>query len=350
MIAVHYVAWSPDGAPRDDRIVVDRGRPVGGGGARRRQRRAGAVASANGSTVMPALDWSADGRRLAFVMSTRPRGRGLERSPRTSRPPLGSRHARRRRCAGSRCRVRFDPTGASVTYSRIDAEEPTNPWNPLQPSTASPSPPAPTRRSPPTSSWPHRRDRPRRAIRLAHPRRRATTGGSSDNAVIARTVPGGAETTSSTARAVSPSRRGPTTAFAVRGRPRPGVVSGGCTASSSPARPTDVPTCPQRRVRPSGRRPRADHSPARTRRAPPPAGPPVGRGKQRAQHALDAAPRPRASPGRCPSASPRSLPFLLHPHANRHAAQRRVVLELVLVVTDGARSVRVASTRCTSAG
>ncbi len=207
VIAVHYLAWSPDGAhvaavvstavDQSEVVVLD---AVNGGGA---------VASANGQYVMPALDWSADGRRLAFVMSTAPRAGGLElitADVPAHRWQFATRGASLR---GLSVRVRFDPTGASVTYSRIDAEEPTNPWNSrssLHRVTLATGADATL-----ASDLVGRIDAIARDGGSVWLTRviRATTGGSSDNAVIARTVPGGAETTLIDRTSVSLVAQGP---------------------------------------------------------------------------------------------------------------------------------------------
>lgn len=127
VIGIHHLAWSPDGlrlaavvstaADQSEVVVLD----VDHGG--------GYVASANGQYVMPALDWSPDGLRLAFVMSTQPRAGGLEVVSSdlvAHRWRFVTDHASLR---GLSVRVRFDATAATVTWSRIDAQEPSAPWN-----------------------------------------------------------------------------------------------------------------------------------------------------------------------------------------------------------------------------
>lgn len=204
---VHRLAWSPDGvhlalvlstaADQSEVVVLD----VDAGG--------GAVVSANGQYVMPALDWSADGRRLAFVMSTAPRAGGLElitADVPAHRWQFATRGAALR---GLSVRVRFDPSGASVTYSRIDAEEPTNPWNSrssLHRVTLATGADATL-----ASDLVGRIDAIARDASSVWLTRvvRATTGGSSDNAVITRTVPGGAESTLIDRASVSLVAQGP---------------------------------------------------------------------------------------------------------------------------------------------
>lgn len=193
VVSVHHVAWSPDGLhlaavvstaiDQSEVVVLD----VERGG--------GYVASANGQYVMPAIDWSPDGRRLAFVMSTQPRAGGLE----LIEADLGAHTWRfvteRMSLRGLSIVLRYDTAGAAVTWSRIDREEPTNPWN--------------------SHSSLHRVNLATRAVtdvaadlvgRIDATTRdgattflvrtlRAGTDGSRETALLSRTIAGGAETT-----------------------------------------------------------------------------------------------------------------------------------------------------------
>ncbi len=125
--SVHQLAWSPDGVHLAVVVstAIDQGEVVvldadAGGGA---------VVSYNGQYVMPALDWSADGRKLAFVMSTQPRARGLELV--VSDVPA---HRWRRVTTGANLRgvsvqLRFVPDGNTVIVSRVEDQGTSAPWD-----------------------------------------------------------------------------------------------------------------------------------------------------------------------------------------------------------------------------
>lgn len=127
VISVHQLAWSPDGIhlaavvstalDQSEVVVLD----VDHGG--------GFVASANGQYVMPALDWSPDGRRLALVMSTQPHAGGLELVEADLAAHRWRFLTERASLRGLSIVLRYDAAGATLTYSRIDSEEPTSPWN-----------------------------------------------------------------------------------------------------------------------------------------------------------------------------------------------------------------------------
>ncbi len=125
--SVHQLAWSPDGVHLAVVVstAIDQGEVVvldadAGGGA---------VVSYNGQYVMPALDWSADGRKLAFVMSTQPRAGGLELV--VSDVPA---HRWRRVTTGANLRglsvqLRFVPDGNTVIVSRVEDQGTSSPWD-----------------------------------------------------------------------------------------------------------------------------------------------------------------------------------------------------------------------------
>ncbi|MDB4932073.1 MAG: hypothetical protein JWM10_4557 [Myxococcaceae bacterium] len=125
--SVHRLAWSPDGVhlaaivstaiDQSEVVVLDA--DAGGG----------AVVSANGQYVMPALDWSADGGKLAYVMATQPHAGALDlfvtdtRSHRWTRVTTGA------NLRGLGVQLRFVPDAAAVVVSRVEDQGTSAPWD-----------------------------------------------------------------------------------------------------------------------------------------------------------------------------------------------------------------------------
>lgn len=124
---VHRLAWSPDGvhlalvlstaADQSEVVVVD----VDGG--------SGAVVSANGQYVMPALDWSADGRQIAYVMSTQPRIGGLDLFVTDAAAHRWRRVTPGLNLRGLGVQVRFVTDASAVLVSRIEDQGTSAPWD-----------------------------------------------------------------------------------------------------------------------------------------------------------------------------------------------------------------------------
>jgi hypothetical protein len=125
--SVHRLAWSPDGVhlaavvstaiDQSEVVVLDA--DAGGG----------AVVSANGQYVMPALDWSADGRRLAYVMATLPHAGALDlfvTDTQTHRPARVTTGANLR---GLSVQLRFVPDASAVVVSRVEDQGTSAPWD-----------------------------------------------------------------------------------------------------------------------------------------------------------------------------------------------------------------------------
>lgn len=125
--SVHQLAWSPDGVhlalvvstaiDQSEVVVLDA--DAGGG----------VVVSYNAQYVMPALDWSADGRQLAYVMSTQPRAGALELvvsdvpARRWRRVTTGA------NLRGLSVQLRFVPDGRTVLVSRVEDQGTSAPWD-----------------------------------------------------------------------------------------------------------------------------------------------------------------------------------------------------------------------------
>jgi len=124
---VHRLAWSPDGAhlalvlstaaDQSEVVVLD----VDAGG--------GAVVSANGQYVMPALDWSADGRQIAYVMSTLPRIGGLELCVTDATAHRWRRVTTGANLRGLAVQLRFVPDASAVLVSRVEDQGTSAPWD-----------------------------------------------------------------------------------------------------------------------------------------------------------------------------------------------------------------------------